>query len=420
MRHQSFSSAVPLTALLLAAVLFLTACSSPSTDLMRGIEPGPVPEEDLELDQAVVKSLKDFSWQLMQTLPENSKNKMLSPISVYMALAMTLNGAEGETREGILKALSASDLSPEIINTFAGSYLPSISPEGEDYTLSIANSLWLRDGFEADSAFLQRNADHFRATVRSLDFNAPEAPGIINDWVREATRETIDEIVKEIDSAVVMYLINTIYFKADWQTGFSPENTYPQSFETPQGSLETDFMHKLLTLEVLSDDRGKGILLPYADGKTALLALLPEGGLTPEQWLKAMDTQGFQSLLETGESQAIDLALPKFETRYEDNLTNELEALGMATAFDPEKADFSLMQPSRARDLFISSIEHKTFIRVDESGTEASAATSVEVSLTSAPMVSEALVFDRPFVYAVMDTQTGTPLFIGVMNDPTR
>ncbi|OPL07571.1 MAG: hypothetical protein AVO33_04545 [delta proteobacterium ML8_F1] len=92
----------------------------------------------------------------------------------------------------------------------------------------------------------------------------------------------------------------------------------------------------------------------------------------------------------------------------------------MATAFDPEKADFSLMQPSRARDLFISSIEHKTFIRVDESGTEASAATSVEVSLTSAPMVSEALVFDRPFVYAVMDTQTGTPLFIGVMNDPTR
>jgi len=420
MRRQNLLKAAPLTALFLVAVLFVTGCSSPSADLMTGIDPDPILVEDKDLDHALLKSLNDFSWHLLQTLPEDSKNKMLSPVSVYMALAMTLNGAEDETRTDILKALSASELSPEMINAFAGNYLRSISPQGEAFTLSIANSLWLREGFEADPVFLQRNADHFKAAIRSLDFNAPDAPDVINDWVKEATRETIDEIVKEIDPAVVMYLINTIYFKADWQTHFSPENTYPQPFETPEGSLEADFMHKTLSLELVQDDYGKGVLIPYVDAGTALLALLPGDGLTPEEWLRTMDTQGFQTLLETGESQSIDLALPKFETRYEDDLMNELKSLGMAAAFDPAEADFSLMQPSRAKDLFISAVQHKTFIKVDEAGTEASAATSVEISLTSAPLVTEAMVFDKPFVYAVVDTRTKTPLFIGVLNDPTR
>ncbi|OPL09557.1 MAG: hypothetical protein AVO33_00235 [delta proteobacterium ML8_F1] len=419
MRRQCISKPAPLTALLLGATLLITGCSSPAVDLMEGIEPSPPAEDSDTLDRAALKSLNDFTWNLLKASPEDSSNRMLSPVSVYLALAMTLNGAEGETRADMLVALSASDLTPEMINTFARKYLESITPESEEAILSVANSIWLREGFEVDPAFLQKNADYFGAGVRSLDFNAPEAPEIINDWVSEATRETIDEIVKEIDPAVVMYLINAIYFKADWQTQFSSENTYPQPFETPEGSKETDFMHKTLSLETIQDDLGKGILMPYADTGMAMLALLPEGGLSPEGWIKSMDTEGFHALLKTKASKSVDLAFPKFETSYEASLVNELEALGMGSAFDPGKADFSLMQPSRAKDLFISALEHKTFIRADESGTEAAAVTSVEMTLTAAPMIDETMVFDEPFVYAILDTRTGTPLFVGTLYDPT-
>lgn len=415
-----FSKIFQLTALLLITALLATGCAPPAQDLMEGIEPSASAGQSASqtLDEAVLKSLNDFTWKLMKALPQDQSNKMLSPVSVYLALAMTLNGADGETRDAMLEALSASDLTPEDINTFAGTYLQHVTADSDAFTLSIANSVWLREGFEADPEFLQKNADYFGAAVRSLDFNSPEAVEAINDWVSEATRETIDKIVEEIDPAVVMYLINAIYFKADWEMQFAAENTSPEPFETPSGSKEVDFMHKLMTLDLVQDGQSKGILMPYVNPRMAMLAVLPEEGMTPEAWIQSMDSETFKALLGTGTSKAIDLAFPKFEARYEDSLVDELEGLGMGKAFMPGEADFSLMQPSRAKDLFISAVQHKTFIRADEKGTEAAAVTSVEVSLTSMPMFDEAIRFDRPFVYMILDTETGTPLFMGVMNDP--
>jgi serpin B len=160
--------------------------------------------------------------------------------------------------------------------------------------------------------------------------------------------------------------------------------------------------------------------MPYVNPRMAMLAILPEEGMSPEAWIQAMDSVKFKALMETAASKSIDLAFPKFETRYEDSLLDELEVLGMGKAFVPGEADFSLMQPSRAKDLFISAVQHKTFIRADEKGTEAAAVTSVEVSLTSMPMFDEAISFDRPFVYAILDTETAVPLFIGVLYDPAK
>lgn len=414
-----------LTAVLVGLSLIVTGCGLPvnkssGADLMEGVVPKTPAGQTAEQDQAVLDSLNAFTWRLIQALPEDQENRMISPVSVYLALAMTLNGADGATRTAMLEALSASDLSPEIINTFAGSYLKVIAAESEAFTLSFANSIWLREGFEADSEFLQKNADYFGAAVRSLDFDNPDAPKAINNWVSEATRETIDQIVDEIDPAVVMYLINAIYFKADWQTQFSAENTFPQPFETPAGSKESDFMHKLMRLEVVENDLGKGVVMPYVNPRMAMLAILPEEAMSPEAWVQTMDPEKFKDLMKTATSKSVDLSFPKFETRYEDSLLDELEKLGMGKAFVPGEADFSLMQPSRAKDLFISAVQHKTFIRADEKGTEAAAVTSVEASLTSMPMFDEAISFDRPFVYAILDTETATPLFIGVLNDPTK
>jgi len=414
-----------LTAVLVALSLIVTGCglhanTSSGADLMEGVVPKTPVGQTAEQDQAVLDSLNAFTWKLIQAMPEDQENRMISPVSVYLALAMTLNGADSDTRTAMLEALSAADLTPEIVNNFAGNYLKLITTESEGFTLSIANSIWLRDGFEADPDFLQKNADYFGAAVRSLDFDNPDAVKVINNWVSEATRETIDQIVDEIDPAVVMYLINAIYFKADWQSQFSPESTFPQPFETPEGSKETDFMHKLMSLEVVENDLGKGVLLPYVNPRMAMLAVLPEEGMSPEAWIQSMDPETFKALMNTAASKTVDLSFPKFETRYEDSLLDELEKLGMGKAFVPGEADFSLMQPSRAKDLFISAVQHKTFIRADEKGTEAAAVTSVEASLTSMPMFDEAISFDRPFVYAILDTETATPLFIGVLNDPTK
>lgn len=412
-----------LTAALMALAVALAGCSPPaqvqSGDLMQGITPQTVQAPDRELLDQGLYGLNDFTWKLLQASAKEDSNLMLSPASVYLALAMALNGAEGETRTAILNALSSAELSPESLSAFSQAYLSEVQADRENYILSIANSLWLRDGFEADPEFLQKNADYFGAAIRSLDFDSPKAPEAINQWVSDATRKTIDQIVDEIDPAVMMYLINAIYFKADWENPFKAASTYPRNFETPSGSKETPFMHGLMTLEVVENDSGKGLLMPYVGGETAMLAVLPGEGISPLDWIQAIDPAAFKALLETGTSKSVDLAFPKFETRYEDNLMNELEALGMGIAFSPGEADFSLMQPSREKTLFISAVQHKTFIRADEKGTEAAAVTSVEVSLTSMPVYDETMIFDRPFIYAIIDMNTGTPLFIGVMSDPT-
>lgn len=399
--------------------LILTGCAPAAQDLMSGITPSSPQTVPGTLEPDFLESLNTFSWKLMQASADQEGNVMLSPVSVYLALAMTLNGADAQTKTAILEALSAQDMDPEALNQAAGQLMQALIEGKEGYKLNISNSLWLREGFEADPDFLQKNADYFSAAMQSLDFNSDKAPETINRWVSKATEGTIDTIVDKIDPAVVMYLINAIYFKADWQTPFSANNTFPRPFETPDGSKDTDFMHRLMAMEVISSMDGKGILLPYQDPGVAFMAFLPNENISPAEWIQKVDAAAFEGLLANRASKTIDLALPKFETRYEDNLMNELDKLGMGVAFDPGAADFSLMQKSRAKDLFISAVQHKTFIRTDELGTEAAAVTSVEVSVTSMPSFDEQIIFDRPFAYAIVDLETGVPLFVGIMTDPT-
>jgi serpin B len=290
----------------------------------------------------------------------------------------------------------------------------------DGYDLNISNSIWLREGFEADEAFLQKNADAYSAAIRSLDFSSPDAVKAINGWVDEATEGTIEEIVDKIDPDVIMYIINAIYFKADWLTSFSANSTYPKPFMTPSGAVDADFMHNLLSVEMLESGGSRGLLLPYVDPRFAFMAMLPAEGMTPADWISAQSSENFKAMLDARKSSSVELALPKFETRYEDGLKDELETLGMGVAFDSGQADFSLMQTSRERNLYISAVQHKTFIRVDELGTEAAAVTSVEVSVTSMPISDEQMIFDRPFVYGIIDLESGLPIFLGVMNDPTK
>ncbi len=404
--------------LLLISTTILAGCSSPSADLMKGIiskSKERVPESmDVELNQAIL----NFTWNLFKESSENSGNIMISAPSAYYALAMTLNGADNETKTEILRALSADNITLEDLNNGLGDWMTLMSKD-RTAKFSITNSIWLREGFNANKDFLQTNADYYSAYIKSLNFSDASAPNTINKWVKEATNDTIDKIVDKISDDVMMYLINAIYFKGDWKVQFNANKTYEAEFNTPTGKLKADFMNRRGEIDYLQSNGITGVVLPYLDEQFAFVGLLPAEGKTPKDLINDLSALDLLGLMKNKEAKNIELSLPKFESSYEDSLNNELSNLGMNIAFEPSKADFSLMSENLIKDLYISEVKQKTYIKVDEKGTEAAAVTSVEMELTSMPVELQRVVFDRPFVYGIVDVTTGIPLFIGIMENPT-
>lgn len=403
--------------------LAFSGCASQggAADLMADLKPSQQPASPAQIDKAIKKESNAFAVDLFKKSAENEGNIMISPASVYLALAMTLNGADGETKTAMLDVLADPGLTVDLINNACRSWIDLLEKTDSKTKLEIANSIWFDQDFTPYKPFLQKNADYFAADIKKLNFNDRNTPKIINNWVKEATHNTIDKIVDSIDPDVVIYLINAVYFKSDWQTEFNKNNTRDRTFNTPDGTIETPFMHRLDRMTYFSINKATGVALPYADQKFAYFALLPDKEMTPREWLAEQDQSLFNDLarlMAKKPKYTVQLAMPKFEVHYEDSLLNELTELGMGIAFDPYQADFSQMNEQHTKDLYISEVKHKTFIRVDEKGTEASAATSVEVRVTSAPQFDKELTLDRPFLYGIMDLQTGMPLFVGIMENP--
>lgn len=403
---------------LLVFMLILTGCASISTDLMNDIKPnkgGRLPEN---MNQKLNQSILNFTWNMFGESSKNDGNMMISPPSIYLALAMTLNGADGETKDAMLNALSAKGISLEELNKGLNDWMSYLMSDNRNAKLSISNSIWYRDSFEADEAFLQTNADYYNATAKSLDFSDKSAVDEINKWVKNSTNNTIDKIVEQISEDTIMYLINAIYFKGDWKNEFNGNKTHKSIFYAPDGEVEADFMNRRGEIKYLKGNDATGVILPYKDEQFAFVGLLPDEGISPRELINNFNALDLGLLIKSSEEKTIELTLPKFESSYEDGLVDELSKLGMEIAFDPYNADFSLMQQNRNKDLVISEVKHKTFIKVDEKGTEASAVTSVAVETTSMPVEVPKIVFDRPFIYSVIDVTTGIPLFIGIMENP--
>ena len=413
-------------ALSLVLLFALTACASaPATgasggsDLMAGVKAASWPAAPEKLDGRFVSAVSDFSWSFFREASQNKGNVLVSPASVYLALGMALNGADGATRDAMLDALRSKGLTDAEINSFCRDWMNYMRSAGKKTELAIADSIWYRDGYQPDQDYLQRNADFFGAGARRLDFSKPEAIQTINGWVKDATKGTIEKIIDKIDPDVMMYLINAIYFKSVWQTPFDGSDTYDGQFNAPAGPVDVKYMKRDGDLACIDQDGVKGVILPYDDGRFSFVALLPQEGRDARAFIASLDGKGVSSLIASARSTAASLTLPKFEVRFEDSLINEMQALGMGVAFDSNAADFSRMSASHKKELFISEIRHKTFCRVDELGTEASAVTSVEMKLTAMPIADFQVNFDRSFVYGIVDSVTGAPLFLGVMEDPS-
>ncbi len=409
----------------LLGLSLLSGCApaaATGVDMMAGITPAPAPSDE-PVPDTYTAAMAGFGWQLLRSSAANEGSLLVSPASVHLALSMTLNGSDTETREQMLALLGDSSFDTGQLNRAARIALARWNKPGEDDRLTIANSIWFNQTFEPDPAFLQVNADHYTAAARKLDFHSDEALEAINGWVKEATRGLIPTVLDRIPADAVMYLVNAIYFQADWTEPFAKTATRTRTFHAPDGDIETDFMHRSGSMQYLQKDGMTGVLLPYKGERFAFFAILPDAQTTPRDLLVnhgEVDMQAFVEALQSNPAQTeVDLALPRFEVSYQDSLVDELTAMGMVDAFDSSKADFSLLQTSRIKDLFISNVIHKTFCRVDEKGTEAAAVTAVEISKTSMPAPGQSLVLDRPFIYGIVDLDSTLPLFLGILETPT-
>ncbi len=348
-------------------------------------------------------------------------NVFISPLSASMALGMTLNGAAGTTYDEMRATLGFGSMPrAEIITAFRDLIALLRGLDGK-VDFRIANSIWYRDSFAPAVApvFLTEAREYFDATSAGLDFTRPEAVTTINDWVKAGTNGKIDSIIDRISPEIVMLLVNAIYFKGDWRTAFDKSRTANAPFSTESGTqLSVPTMNRTGTMRVGTSDGRTIVDLGYGGDAFSMTIVLPRAGesvntlvanLTPALWSSAV------SSLAEGE---VELSMPRFAMRWEAMLNDALKAMGMPTAFVAGGADFSRLSPTRGRELYISFVKQKTYVDVNEEGTEAAAVTGVGVGVTSVPQRTVVKV-NRPFIFAIRERLSGTILFLGKIVAPT-
>ncbi|MDW7678784.1 MAG: serpin family protein [Bacillota bacterium] len=413
--------------LIIAVSLALTGCSENVEVTGRGMEIPEPPAEVLEaFDAEMANASNEFGFALFRNLVEDGQNTMISPTSIYTALAMTLNGARGDTFDAMAEVLGvpAVDLERFNANNLARLYL--LQEADPEVTLNIANSLWVREGEELDPAFVERNQSHYDAMVQALNFDDPEAAATINAWVKDRTGGLIEDIVEPpIDAQTILFLVNAIYFQGDWTVPFNPDNTVKDVFHGPDGEInEVPFMYRSSEFRYAEKVGAfQAVRLPYGkDERLAMIVFLPAEGTSVVDVAMELDAASWNEWRWELRSREGQLWLPRFTMEYEKTLNQALEELGMDIAFDEGRADFFGMIPrDEGLRLFISEVKHKAFITVDEEGSEAAAATSVEIAVTSAPPTEPfQMKVDRPFIFLIHDQETNEVLFTGSVADPTQ
>jgi serine protease inhibitor len=362
----------------------------------------------------------DLYLKLAAAAPE--KNVFISPASIGLALAMTWNGSAGETQAAIAATLRlpASDFA--VVNEADARLISGMEAERKDVELNVANSLWARKGIEFKESFLARNKRFYRAEVRTLDFENPSSPKVINGWVAAKTRDKIREIVDRLDPLSILYLINAIYFKGAWAVEFDPKSTREETFHGASGGKKIRMMYRSGEFSYREDKDGQAIRLPYGDGQIAMYIFLPARDSTLAEFYSKLTAMSWKRWLEEFAKREGSLGLPRFTIQYETRLRQPLTELGMGVAFDRTRADFSnmLTTPPGIR-AYIHDVIHKTFCEVNEEGTEAAAVTGVEVRVTSVakPPKRFEMICDRPFFFAIVDDETGLILFMGSFVNPS-
>jgi serpin B len=372
------------------------------------------------VDDRIVSANTTFAFDLLAELLGDgpSENVFISPSSVAIALAMAYNGALGETRQAMAETLALGEMTLEEVNQANADLLASLKQAEPAVELAIANSLWARQGIPFVPEFLAANDEVYHAKVTELDFDDPGAVRTINAWVKDQTRGKIAEIIRApISDLTILFLINATYFKGRWADEFDPDRTRDAPFTLLDGADKT--------VPMMSRDgeypyyRGEGfqaISLPYIDKRVSMYVFLPDEDSSLAAFCAQLTAEKWDGWLQQfGEAEGY-IALPRFESEYEAVLNDALSALGMEIAFDQGRADFHAMRQTTS-PIWINEVRHKTFVEVNEEGTEAAAVTSVEMAEDEGEG-GFYIVVNRPFCCAIRDNESGTVLFMGAIVDP--
>lgn len=399
---------------LCAGTVNLSGCAAGirAADLTEGIKAKPV--SGRAADDAFKNSSADFAIRLFQKTRDDSKNSLISPLSVMLALSMTANGAKGETLTQT-ESLLGGDIPMETLNEYLYSYINAL-PSEKTAKLNVANSIWFRDnGFTAENTFLQKNADYYGAAVYKSAFDVKTLRDI-NNWVKKNTDGMIEKIIDDIDPDAVMYLINTVLFDAEWENIYKKDEVRDGTFTALDGTKRTASMMYSAEHLYLDDGKAIGFIKPYKNGYS-FVALLPNGDISLSDYVASMTGKSFVDTIKNAKDIPVETAIPKFSYNYDIEMSGALKALGMTLPFDSTKADFSALGSSDSGNIFISRVLHKAYIAVDEKGTKAGAATAADIKVTSDIGGLYSVTLDRPFVYAVIDDAYGLPVFIGAVTD---
>ncbi|HUF50230.1 MAG TPA: serpin family protein, partial [Longimicrobiales bacterium] len=327
------------------------------------------------------------------------------------------NGADGTTYTAMRDALGFRGMEESAINAAYRGLIPQLAARDPKIEFRLANALWYRRGFAVKQPFLDAAETNFYARVAALDFDDPLAPKTISKWAEDQTGGRIKDLVDKIDPLDMLFLINAVYFKAPWSAPFEPSATRPAAFVRANGSsINVPTMSKDGGFNHLIDAQVRIAELLYADSAFSMVLIAPADGRSLAQLTASITPVQWSSWMAALKNGRVMLSMPKFRFEYDITMNDALSALGMGIAFDEGLANFDRIHNQTRDDLYISRVRQKAFIDVHELGTEAAAATSVTIGVTSMP---PELRFDRPFIFAIRERSSGTILFVGRVGDPS-
>ena len=412
-------------ALLLVLTLLLSGCSGkessyeaePETDIAKMELTEPTEELGCAGTDAMPwynDEVADFGLGLLRGSMNTEKNVLISPVSVLAALSMTANGAEGDTLTQMETVLGKNK---DALNQW---YEYDIVKARSEY-LYLANAIYLKDDGEliVKEEFLKALEKWYETGVYMTSFNESTLREI-NQFVEDNTNGMVKKILDKIPEEAVMYLVNALAFEAQWAKPYNEYEVSQQVFTTEDGREQTvELMYSEEYISYVEDDLCTGFVKNYEGGRYGFVALLPKEGMRIEELIDSLSGDSLSDLLSYRWEGKVLTAMPKFQTEFDVEMSEVLQAMGMTDAFDDEKANFSGMGTYAGEDLFISRVLHKTFISVAEQGTRAGAATVVEMAPEAAmePEEIKEVILNRPFLYMIWDRETNMPIFMGTFMD---
>ncbi|GIO20282.1 serine protease inhibitor [Oceanobacillus oncorhynchi subsp. incaldanensis] len=405
--------------LCLCIVLILTACNS--SDSEENPSPADIESPDDASKETVQAGLNQLGFEALSGLDKNEDgNVFISPISIWTALNMTYHGADGKTKAEMEEVLGLENIDSDALLSADHDLLMEQAADNQEVELYLANAVWFREDMEINAAYREALETYYQAKIDPLT-----TADAINDWVAEQTNDRIDHMADDISPDLILFLLNAVYFQGDWTYPFDETLTEEQEFSLEDGStIETPMMTLYKKdLHYWEDENVQVVSLPYEEEETIqMLIFLPSEDTSFSNFREDFSLEKWQESMDALEQQTGTVLLPSFTLEYESELNDFFIHLGMEQAFDPNQADLSNMfEGTDASDAYISRIFHKTFIDVDEEGTEAAGATSVEVEETSAILEDTfTMNINRPFLFTITNTEEDIILFMGSIEQPVQ